>query len=142
MSPAAAPLAAAHGTALADAVVVLHLAYAAFVVGGFAAILAGWALGWGWVRNLPLRIVHFAAIALVGAEALLGWVCPLTELEYRLRLAAGAHAAPGAFIARLAARLLYYDFPAWVFTTAYAALTLLALVLLVACPPRRRRRGG
>jgi hypothetical protein len=62
----AAPLATAAGgnaAALADAVVVLHFAYAAFVVGGFAAILLGRLLGWGWIRNLPFRIVHFAAMA-------------------------------------------------------------------------------
>jgi hypothetical protein len=140
----AAPLATAAGgnaAALADAVVVLHFAYAAFVVGGFAAILLGRLLGWGWIRNLPFRIVHFAAMAFVGVEGVIGLVCPLTELEYRLRLAAGAGAEEGAFIARLAARLLYYDFPLWVFTAAYVALTLLAAWLLYAVPPRRRRRS-
>lgn len=125
----------------ADVVVVLHLGYAAFVVAGFPAIVAGGLLGWRWVRNLPFRVVHLAAIAFVGLEGVIGMVCPLTELEYLLRPAgAGGSGSGGAFIARLAARLLYYDFPPWVFTAAYLALTLLAAALLFAVPPRRRGR--
>ncbi len=124
---------------LADIVVVLHLAYAAFVVLGYPAIVAGGLRGWRWVRNLPLRIAHLAAIAFVGLEGAIGMVCPLTGLEFSLREAAGSDPEAGAFIARLASRLLYYDFPPWVFTTAYLLLTLLAAALFFAVPPARRR---
>jgi Protein of Unknown function (DUF2784) len=56
---------------LADAVVVLHFAYVSFAVGGEILILAGGLLGWRWVRNLPFRLVHLAAVVLVAVEALL-----------------------------------------------------------------------
>ena len=122
---------------LADIVVVLHFLYAAFVVAGFLAVPAGWALGWGWVRNLTLRLTHLAAIAFVGLEGAIGMVCPLTELESGLRRTAGEGGAEGAFIARWASRLLYYDFPPWIFVAAYLLLTALAVGLFFAVPPRR-----
>ena len=122
---------------LADVVVVLHTLYAGFVLFGFVAVGVGWALGWGFVRNLPFRITHVAAIALVGAQGMLGVVCPLTSLEYHLRRTAGLTPEEGAFIARFAGRLLYHPLPAWVFTTSYVALTLLAVTLLFLVPPRR-----
>ena len=125
---------------LADIVVVLHFLYAAFVAAGFLAVPAGWALGWSWVRNRPFRLIHLAAIAFVGMEGLIGMVCPLTVLEYKLRQAAGQDGAEGAFIARWASRLLYYDFPPWIFAAAYVLLTLAAVALYFAVPPRRRKR--
>ena len=124
---------------LADVVVVLHTLYAGFVLFGFLAVGLGWALAWGWVRNFRFRIIHVAAIALVGAQGLLGVICPLTSLEYHLRRTAGMTPEEGAFIARLAGRLLYHPLPAWVFTTSYVALTLLAVTLLFLVPPRRAR---
>jgi hypothetical protein len=124
---------------LADIVVVAHLVYVGFVIFGFLTIPAGWALGWVWVRNLPFRLLHFCAMAFVGLEGLIGMVCPLTDLEAQLRLAAGENPGGGAFIARLAARLIYYNLPPWMFVAAYVALTLLAAWLLWAVPPRRRK---
>ena len=123
---------------LADIVVVLHFLYAAFVVAGFLAVPAGWALGWGWVRNFPLRLTHLAAIAFVGLEGVIGMVCPLTVLESGLRRAAGEGGTEGAFIARWASRLLFYDFPPWIFAAAYLLLTVLAVALFFAVPPRRK----
>ena len=125
---------------LADIIVVLHLLYVGFVIFGFLAVPAGWARGWGWVRNLPFRLAHFAAIAFVGLEGVIGMVCPLTEWEARLRRMAGEDFGGGAFIARWAARLIYYDLPAWLFAAAYLAMTLLAAWLLWAVPPRRGGR--
>ena len=123
---------------LADIVVVAHLAYVGFVLFGFITIPAGWALGWGWVRNLPFRLLHFCAIAFVGLEGLIGMVCPLTAWEAQLRHAAGENPGGGAFIARLASDLIYYDLPPWSFAVAYVLLTLLAAGLLWAVPPRRK----
>ena len=125
---------------LADLVVVIHLAYVLFVVSGFPAVILGGLLGWGWVRNRIYRLVHVAAMGFVGVEALIGMVCPLTRWEYDLRMAAGTGAEHGAFIARWAARMLYYDLPPWVFTASYLALTALALGLLWAIPPRKKHK--
>jgi hypothetical protein len=106
---------------LADAVLLIHAAYVAFVVIGFAAIVAGAALGWRWVRNFWLRIVHLAAIVLVMAEALAGVNCPLTTLEDRLRTAAGEAGYSAGFIAHWVQPLIFFDFPQWVFTISYIA---------------------
>lgn len=122
---------------LADVVLALHFLYAGFVVFGFAAVGVGAVLGWSWVRNRIFRVAHLIAIAIVGVEAVVGWACPLTELEDALRRGAGLGGQEGTFIGRLVSRLLYYDLPVWVFTTAYVALTLLAVALMFWVRPRR-----
>jgi hypothetical protein len=125
---------------LADVVLVVHFAYAAFVVLGFLAIVAAPLTRWGWARNRAFRWVHLLAMAFVGLEALIGMACPLTVWEYALRSQAGRADDETPFIARLAAQLLYYRLPSWVFTASYLALTLLALLLWHWVPPRPR--GG
>ncbi|TMG72584.1 MAG: DUF2784 domain-containing protein [Betaproteobacteria bacterium] len=119
---------------LADTILVVHALFVVFVVGGFALILAG-ARRWSWVRNRTFRALHLAAIAFVTAEALLGITCPLTIWEDMFRAA-----GPGqrSFIGRWVARLLYYDFPEWVFATAYCAFALAVLWAWRAIPPRAR----
>jgi hypothetical protein len=119
---------------VADAVLVLHFAIAAFVTLGLPAVWVGVALGWGWVRNRAFRYLHLGAIAFVAAEALLGIACPVTVWENMLR----GGAQPEAFVARWVNRLLYYDAPAWVFTAAYVAWTLVTFATLVLVPPRRK----
>ena len=74
---------------LADAILLFHAAYVAYVVLGLVAIVVGIALNWNWVRNFWFRITHLAAIGLVVTESLVGLECPLTVLENRLRQAAG-----------------------------------------------------
>jgi hypothetical protein len=125
--------------ALAEFVLVAHFAYAGTVVAGYIAIPLGAALGWRWIRNRTLRIVHLAMIAFVGLEGVIGMVCPLTALEYDLRRAAGLRGGEGSFIGRIVSALLYYDFPPWIFTTAYLLLTALAVALLFWVPPRWRK---
>lgn len=81
---------------LADAVLALHFALVAFVVGGLVAILVGNALGWRWVNRRGFRIAHLAAIVIVAAEAWFGITCPLTALEWWLRGQAGTPGAAAA----------------------------------------------
>lgn len=126
---------------LADAVVVLHFGYVIFAVGGEMLVLAGGLLGWRWIRNLPLRLVHLAAVALVAVEALLGAICPLTEWEYRLRVLAGQRTERQlSFVARLVRTVIFYDFPAWVFTVAYVGFAVLVAGTFALFPPQRPRR--
>jgi len=119
---------------LADAVLIVHVLFVLFVVGGFALILAG-ARRWSWVRNRAFRIAHLAAILLVAAEALLGITCPLTYWEDVLRAAGREERS---FIGRWLAWLLYYDLPEWVFALAYAAFALAVIWSWRAIPPRAR----
>jgi NhaA family Na+:H+ antiporter len=82
---------------LADAVVLLHLAFVAFVVaGGFLALR--------WRRLVWLHVP--AALWGVAIE-LGGWVCPLTPLEQALREAGGGAGYPGGFIEHYLLPVLY-----------------------------------
>ena len=118
----------------ADAVLIVHVLFVLFVVGGFALILAG-ARRWRWVRNRAFRIAHLAAILLVAAEALLGVTCPLTYWEDVLRAAGREERS---FVGRWLAWLLYYDLPEWAFALAYAAFALAVIWSWRAIPPRAR----
>jgi hypothetical protein len=121
---------------LADVVLVVHFAFVLFVVGGLAAIWIGAAAGWAWVRNFWFRIAHLAAIVFVACEALAGIWCPLTVWEARLR---GADMEKG-FIAHWIHRILFYDFPGWVFTVAYLLFTLMVAATWWWLPPWSLRK--
>ena len=119
---------------VADLLLILHFAIAAFIVAGLILIWLGAALEWGWVRNPWFRYLHLGAIAFVAAEALFGIACPLTLWEDMLR----GGVRPESFVARWVQRLLYYRAPERVFTAAYVAWTLATLLTLRLVPPRRR----
>lgn len=119
---------------VADALLLLHFAIVAFIVGGLIVIWIGGARGWTWVRNLWLRLAHLAAIAFVAAEALLGYACPLTIWEDLLR----GGIRPESFVARWVYRALYYNAPEWVFTAAYSLWAAATVVTLFLIPPMRK----
>lgn len=123
-------------TWLADLVLLIHVLFVAFVVGGLAFIWIGAWCNWTAVRNFRFRVLHLCAIAFVAAETIVGVACPLTVWEDRLR---GATADSG-FVARWLHRSLYYDFPLWVFTTAYLLFALAVALSFVLIPPQRRSR--
>jgi hypothetical protein len=82
---------------LAGVVVVVHLAFVAFVV-------AGGALALRWPR---VAFIHLPA-ALWGATiALGGWICPLTPLENWLRVRGGAQAYDTGFLEHYLLPVLY-----------------------------------
>jgi hypothetical protein len=126
---------------LADAIVVLHFAFVAFVAGGLVAILAGVLFHWAWVRNFWFRAVHLAMIAVVVAESLCGIACPLTEWEDRLREAGGAPVEAGSFIGRLVHALLFVDMPLSVLSVFYAVFGVAVLLVFILAPPRWPRRS-
>lgn len=123
---------------LADAVLALHVAIAAFVVLGLIVVVAGNLRSWGWVNRLWFRLAHLAAIAVVVAESWFGMVCPLTTLEMWLRVKGGGPAYSGGFIEHWLQYLLYYDAPAWVFTLVYSLFGLAVLATWWLLPPRRK----
>jgi len=82
---------------LADAVLVLHLAFVAFVLAG--GLLA---LRWRW---MPL--VHLPALAWAAFVEFSGTVCPLTPLENALRAAGGLAGYPGGFVEHYLLPMLY-----------------------------------
>ena len=130
---------------LADAVLTLHVAVVLFVVGGLVLIIVGNLRGWRYVNALWFRGLHLLAIAVVVAEAWLGWTCPLTTLEIWLRTQAGAAgigsmAGSESFVGYWLQRLLYYSAPPWVFVLAYTAFGLLVALAWFWFPPEYGRR--
>jgi hypothetical protein len=122
---------------LADIVLIAHFLFVAFVVGGFALVWVGAALHWQWVRNFRFRVSHLAAIAFVAAESIVGVMCPLTVWEDALR---GRDSDLG-FIARWVHGIMFYDLPAWVFTTAYVGFALAVAAAWWLVPPMRSRQA-
>lgn len=127
--------------ALADLVLTLHAAFVAFVVVGLILIWLGRILGWAFVRNFWLRVAHLAAMGVVAAEALSGFVCPLTTWENRLRLLAGGEGRYAeSFIQHWLQRLIFFDFDERVFAITYLAFFLAVALSFWLVPPRRPRR--
>jgi hypothetical protein len=81
----------------ADAVVVVHLLFIAFVV--FGSFLA-----WRWPRAAWVHV----PVAVYGAMVeFVGFTCPLTPLEDYLRRRAGERAYRGGFIAHYLVKVIY-----------------------------------
>jgi hypothetical protein len=82
---------------LADATVVVHLAFVVFVV--FGGLLV--------VRRPRVAWLHVPAVAWGAWVELAGWHCPLTPLENWLRTESGAAAYSSSFIEHYLLPLLY-----------------------------------
>jgi hypothetical protein len=101
---------------LADAVVIVHVLFVAFVVfGGFVA--------WRWRR---VAWVHVPAALWGVAIEFGGWICPLTPLENALRARAGLAGYSGGFVEHYVMGWLY---PAGLTPTRQAVLGALALLV-------------
>jgi hypothetical protein len=103
----------------AQAMVVLHMAYTAFVVlGQFAIVLGAW-LHHRWIRNFWFRSIHLASIAFVVGESWLGIDCPLTVAEFWLRKLAGQSPQPVEFMTQWVERTLGFEPPLWTLSAVY-----------------------
>ena len=123
---------------LADLVLVVHVAFIAFVIVGLILTWIGWLRRWGWVRNLWFRLAHLAAIGVVAAQALFGIICPLTLWEDELRLLAGGEGRyAGSFIQHWLHQLIFFQAEGYVFTIAYVAFFLAVALSFWVIPPRR-----
>ena len=125
--------------ALADGVLLLHVAVVAFVVLGLPAIVVGNWAGWPWANAYGWRLAHLVAIGVVALQAWLGQYCPLTLLESWLRTQAGQTAYTSSFMQHWLQALLYYPLPLWVFAIIYTAFGLLVVWAWRRYPPRTRR---
>lgn len=123
----------------ADLVLLLHVAYVAFVVLGLLAVLIGSLRRWSWIRNIRFRMLHLAMIFVVVLEAWCGITCPLTTLENHLRQQAGQTVYDEGFVATRVRQFLFYDFEPWVFTAAYTLFGLLVAATFILAPPHRRK---
>ncbi len=121
----------------ADAILLVHALFVAFVVLGLALVWVGAARSWSWVRNPWFRCAHLAAIGIVVAQSWLGRICPLTTLEASLRSRAGEAAYTGSFVAHWVEAALYYRAPEWVFTVCYTVFAALVVAAWFRVRPRR-----
>jgi len=135
---------------LADCVIGLHVLYIVFVLLGQLAVMVGWPLGWCWIRNPWFRIIHLAMIAIVAVEASVEFECPLTTLEYWLRVRAGQigddfRVANGeqelSFIGRYLQSLLFYEGITDILTWCYYGFAAMVVATLFLVPPRFRRQA-
>lgn len=82
---------------LADALVLAHLLFIAFVVGGGFLLLRWPRLAW----------LHLPAAVWGVAVEMLGWICPLTPLENHFRRLGGGSGYSGDFVERYLIPLIY-----------------------------------
>jgi hypothetical protein len=127
---------------LADALLVLHMAYAWFILLGLLAIAVGALARWRWVRNRWFRGAHLGAMGIVVLESLAGIFCPLTEWEYALRLRAGQPLyGEKSFISHWAERWFYFDWSEATYLALYAAVFAAMLAALLFVPADWRGKG-
>ena len=124
---------------LANLVLLIHVSFVVFVVVAVPLILLGGVRGWKWVRVPWLRGLHLAGICIVAAQSWAGVICPLTTLEMWLRKQGGLVTYTGHFIEHWLQKLLYWDFPSWVFVVVYSLFALLVLSTWFLVPPRRAK---
>ncbi|MFT6421044.1 MAG: polyferredoxin [Porticoccus sp.] len=125
-------------TLFANLILILHVGFVLFVVGGLVLIVLGNLCHWRWVNQWWFRLVHLGAITVVVAESWVGWACPLTTFEQWLRTRAGDASYSGSFIEHWLQQLLYYDAPTWVFLLIYSLFGLLVLASWWLFPPTPR----
>jgi hypothetical protein len=128
---------------LADLVLVLHAALAAFVVGYPALVLSGALDRHPRLAGRSLRATHGAIVALVVVQAWLGMVCPLTTIEGSLRMQVSGAAYDAGFIEYWLGRILFHEAPAWIFIVGYSVFGALVALMWWRRPPgssARRRR--
>jgi hypothetical protein len=82
---------------LADATVVVHLLFVAFVIAGGVLVLRWPRVAW----------MHLPAAAWGAWVELAGWVCPLTPLENWLRMRGGSGIYTSGFVERYLLPVLY-----------------------------------
>lgn len=125
---------------LADALVLMHLAFVAFVVLGQVGILAGIALRKPWARNLTFRSIHLVCIGVVAAEGMLDIECPITVWERNLRFSAGEEVSNAPFIPRMANRILFYPgIPHSYFEWGHIGFGAMVFLTFILWPPKFRK---
>ncbi len=118
---------------LADVLVVLHLLFILFVVLGGLLVLRWPRLAW----------VHLPVATYGVLIEMVGWMCPLTPLENRLRLEAGQAGYAGGFVEHYIIPVVYPPglTPALQMVLGLLVLAVNAGVYALAIRRRRRRRS-
>lgn len=120
---------------LSDVLVVVHLLWAMFMIGGFLLAVIG-IFRPACRRFKKLRTIHLAGILFTASVPLWSGICPLTRWEDFLR-SDPETTATRSFLADWAYRLLYINVPIWVITLATSVVALASVVLYFLHPPWR-----
>ena len=127
-------------TLLANLIVVIHIAYVVYVVGGLVAILIGAWRGRTWIRNPWFRVTHLLAILIVVFEIFLKLNCPLTTWENRARAAGQQPVDGSAFMDRLLSFILVGNAPGWFIDALYYVFAVAIVATFFLVPPRWKAR--
>jgi len=109
-------------TALAEAVLAIHLLWCAWVL-----------LGWMWTRARPvLTWIHMASLAYAILIELTPWPpCPLTVAEDWLEARAGVQPPRGPFLLRVLDAVIYPNLPEWLVVGAAVVICVGILAIYV-----------
>jgi nitrite reductase/ring-hydroxylating ferredoxin subunit len=121
--------------ALADLVLLLHLAVVLFNVFGIIVIPLGAWRGWHFVRVFWWRALHLATLAVVALQAAAGRMCFLTIWHAALVQMAGSGRSLAPAISDFISRLIFWPLPLWAFIVIYVAVALFTLALWWIVPP-------
>src|SRR4030095_11021904 len=120
---------------MADFILVIHFLYLLGVVIPVPLILLGRRRGWRFMRKFWFRRIHLVMVLAGAVPVPLGRLCALTVLERRFRELSGETGPGESFISYWIGRLLYYDFPPWIFSVLYILFGFLVVFLYVRIPP-------
>lgn len=120
----------------ADALIVVHFAWAAWMVAGVAVAMLGFRRprlwGWRWFRTLHL-------IAFVATATTPLWnngICPITTMEWQAR--GQADGAQTSFLSRLLSDALYLDVSPTLISVVTGVLALFTVIMYASRPPWRK----
>ena len=119
----------------ADAILVIHALFIAFVIFGLLLILIGAIAGWQWIRNFWFRAAHLLAIGIVVGQSWAGIACPLTVWERHLRREAGQPVYEESFVAHWLHQIIFFEAEPWVFTVCYTLFGALVAGTWIFCRP-------
>ena len=123
---------------IAGALLLVHFSLAAFITLGFFIIPIGYKLGWNWIKNRNLRLLHLYLIGIITFETIVGLTCPLTVLEDMFRDVDYS----SSFTSYWIAQILYWDLPSQVFVILYSLCLGWVLILWKVCPPIQKMNDG
>ena len=119
---------------IADALLLVHFCLAAFITFGFFLIPLGHKLGWHWIKNRNVRLLHLLLMAFITAETIIGLTCPLTVLENMFRDIKYS----SSFMSYWLTEILYWNLPSKVFVLLYSLCLVWVLILWKICPPIKK----
>jgi hypothetical protein len=130
---------------LADVILLVHFAFAAFIVLSVPVIWIGFFLKKRFAHNPTFRLAHLLAMGCVLAEALVGMICPLTIWEAALRSRAGnGETYSGSFVQHWVHKILFYEIDQTTFAWIYAGFFAWIVVTMIAVKPHwwwKRKQG-